>query len=79
MATLQVDNIFVDEEFNITCIIDWAFCFSMSLSILLTVPDLSQSQYEVDVSLLPAFENRFWCALQENTQHENIKTEMTLC
>ncbi len=59
----SVNNIFVDEEFNITCIIDWAFCFSIPLSILLTISGLPQSQYEVDVSLLPAFENGFWCAL----------------
>ena len=75
----SVDNIFVDEGFNITCIIDWAFCSSVPLSILLTAPDLPQSRYEVDVSLLPAFENGFRCALQENTQCENIETEMTLC
>ncbi len=36
----SVDNIFVDEGFNITCIIDWAFCSSMPLSILLTAPGL---------------------------------------
>ncbi len=36
----SVDNIFVDEGFNITCIIDWAFCSSIPLSILLTAPSL---------------------------------------
>ena len=75
----SVDNIFVDEDFNITCIIDWAFCSSVPLSMLLTAPGLPQSRYEVDVSLLPAFENGFRYALQENTQRENIETEMTLC
>ena len=75
----SVDNIFVDEGFNITCIIDWAFCSSVPLSILLTAPGLPQSRYEVDVSLLPAFENGFRFALQENTQCENIETEMILC
>ena len=74
----SVDNIFVDENFNITCIIDWAFCSSVPLSILLTAPGLPQSRYEVDVSLLPAFENGFRCALQENSQRENIETEMPL-
>ncbi len=75
----SVDNIFVDEGFNITCIIDWAFCSSVPLSILLTAPGLPQSRYEVDVSLLPAFENGFRYALQENTQRENIENEMALC
>ncbi len=78
-SDFSVDNIFVDEDFNITCIIDWAFCFSVPLSMLLIAPDLPQSRYEVDVSLLPAFENEFRYALQENTQRENIETEMTLC
>jgi len=75
----SVDNIFVDEGFNITCIIDWAFCSSVPLSILLTAPGLPQLRYEVDVSLLPAFENGFRYAVQENIQRENSETEMTLC
>ena len=75
----SVDNIFVDEDFNITCIIDWAFCSSVPLSILLTAPGLPQSRYEVDVSLLPAFENGFQHALRENTKHESIESEMVLC
>ena len=75
----SVDNIFVDEGSNITCIIDWAFCFSVPLFILLTVPSLPQSRYEVEMSFLPAFENGFQYALQENTQRENMETEMTLC
>ena len=74
----SVDNIFVDEGFNITCIIDWAFCSSVPLSVLLTAPGLPQSRDEVDVSLLPAFENGFRHALQKNTQRDNIETEMTL-
>ena len=78
-SDFSIDNIFVDEDFNITCIIDWAFYFSVSLSMLLIASDLLQSWYEVDVSLLPAFENEFRYALQENTQRENIETEMTLC
>ena len=75
---LSVDNIFVDKDFNITCIIDWAFCSSVPLSILLTAPGLPQSRYEVDVSLLPAFENGFRSALQENTPRENVENEIAL-
>ena len=74
----SVDNIFADEDFNITCIIDWAFCSSVPLSILLTAPGLPQSRYEVDVSLLPAFENGFRSALQETPSRENIEDEMAL-
>lgn len=75
---LSVDNIFVDEDFNITCIIDWAFCSSVPLSILLTAPGLPQSRYEVDVSLLTAFENGFRSALHENTPREQVETESAL-
>lgn len=39
----SVDNIFVNEDFNITYIIDWAFCSSVPLSILLTALCLPQS------------------------------------
>lgn len=74
----SVDNIFVDEDFNITCIIDWAFCSSVPLSILLTAPVLPQSRYEVDVSLLPAFENGFRSALQETTSRKDMENEMAL-
>ena len=74
----SVDNIFVNEDFNITYIIDWAFYSSIPLSILLTAPGLPQSRYKVDVSLLPAFKNGFRSALQETTSYENIEDKITL-
>ncbi len=49
----------------------------MPLSILLTAPALLQSRYEIDVLLLPGFEDRFRDAFQENTQREDIEIEMT--
>lgn len=78
-SDFSVDNIFVDEAFNITCIIDWAFCSSVPLSLLLTAPGLPQSRYEVDVSLLPGFENGFRYALQKSTHDGNVEIEMSLC
>lgn len=56
---LSVNNIFVDDNFNITCIIDWAFCSSVPLSVLLMPPGLPQSRNEVDPALLPAFQGGF--------------------
>jgi len=76
---LNVNNIFVDEEFNITCIIDWAFCSAVPLSMLLTAPGLPQSRYEVDASLLPMFENGFRCALEENQQRRGVDTGTARC
>jgi hypothetical protein len=37
---LSTQNIFVDDELNITCIIDWAFCSTVPYSQLLSTPDL---------------------------------------
>ena len=49
----------------------------MPLSILLTAPALPQSRYEIDVLLLPGFEEGFRYAFQENTQREDVEIEMT--
>ena len=78
-ADLSVNNIYVDEDFNITCIIDWAFCSAVPLSMLLTAPGLPQSRHEMDVSLSSAFENGFRCSLKENTRHQGFHTDSTLC
>lgn len=37
---LSTQNIFVDDELNITCIIDWAFCSTVPYSQLLCTPGL---------------------------------------
>ena len=50
----------------------------MPLSILLTALGLPQSRHEVDVSLLPGFENGFRSALQETTSCKNIEDEIAL-
>lgn len=76
---LNVNNIFVDEDLNITCIIDWAFCSAVPLSMLLTAPGLPQSRHEIDASLLAVFENGFRHALEENSQYQDIGTEKALC
>lgn len=62
-ADLSVNNIFVDRDCNITCIIDWAFCSSVPLSVLLTPPGLPQSRNELEPSLITAFEQGFKLAM----------------
>ena len=52
---LNANNIFVDKDFNITCIIDWAFCSSVPASVLLIAPGLPQTRDGVDPVLLPAY------------------------
>ncbi|EGD93150.1 protein kinase subdomain-containing protein [Trichophyton tonsurans CBS 112818] len=54
---LNVNNIFVDDDCRITCIIDWAFCSSVPLSVLLMAPGLPQSRDELEAPLIAAFED----------------------
>lgn len=68
---LSVNNIFVDKDFNITCIIDWAFCSSVPLSMLLTAPGLPQSKDELDQALLTPFEAGFREALVDYIPSSN--------
>jgi len=75
---LSVNNIYIDEDFNITCIIDWAFCSAVPLSMLLTAPGLPQSRHEVDASLFPTFEHGFRHALEKNTQRQGVGIESVL-
>ena len=77
-ADLNVNNIYVDEDFNITCIIDWAFCSAVPLSMLLMAPGLPQSRHEIDASLFTAFEGGFRSSLQKS-QSQGIPTESVLC
>ena len=76
---LSVNNIFVDEECNISCVIDWAFCSTVPLSTLLTAPGLPQSRYELDVPLSSMFELGFQHGLKENTAPHDIGTNPNLC
>lgn len=53
---LNVNNIFVDDNCNITCIIDWAFCSSVPLPVLFMTPGLPQSRDQLETPLISAFE-----------------------
>lgn len=75
---LSVNNIYIDEDFNITCIIDWAFCFAVPFFLLLMVLDLSQSRHEVNASLFSTFEHKFREAFEKNTQRQEVDIESVL-
>ncbi|PWY83899.1 hypothetical protein BO94DRAFT_599421 [Aspergillus sclerotioniger CBS 115572] len=45
---LSVNNIYVDDDYNITCIIDWAFASSIPESMLLAAPGLPQYRDEIE-------------------------------
>jgi hypothetical protein len=56
---LSTSNIFVDDDFNITCIIDWAFSSTVPISTLLMTPSLPHPKDEVDTTLVPSFRVSF--------------------
>ena len=74
-ADLNVNNIYVDKDLNITCIIDWAFCSAVPLSMLLMAPGLPQSRHELDASLFAAFEDGFQSSLQKSPEFQGTLTE----
>jgi hypothetical protein len=65
-ADLSVNNIYVDEDFNITCIIDWGFASSVPESILLAPPGLPQFRNEISQELYKSFNDGFISAIPES-------------
>ncbi|KAJ5799547.1 uncharacterized protein N7518_001615 [Penicillium psychrosexuale] len=45
---LSTSNIFVDDQYNITCIIDWAFATTVPLPLLLLPPGFPRSRHKLD-------------------------------
>lgn len=56
---LSVNNIFVDDDYNITCIIDWAFASYVPMAELLTTPGLPHPKDDTEPSLTAAFRAGF--------------------
>lgn len=67
-ADLSVNNIYVDDAYNITCIIDWAFASSVPESMLLSSPGLPQPRYELSPDLHIPFINGFIAAMPESSE-----------
>jgi len=66
---LSLSNIFVDDDCNITCVIDWAFTTSVPFAALLMTPGLPHPRDGMTSSLTTAFRNGF-----EEDQHSCSKT-----
>lgn len=58
-SDLSVNNIFIDDQFRIICLIDWGFCSTVPLPVLLTVPGLPQARDRLEESHISAFEEGF--------------------
>lgn len=70
---LSVNNIFVDEDCNITCLIDWAFTSSIPEAMLLTMPGFPQYRDELSPELQMPFIDGFIAAIPELTDHKSIQ------
>ncbi|KAJ5373057.1 Aminoglycoside phosphotransferase [Penicillium concentricum] len=67
---LSVNDIFVDDDFNITSIIDWSFCSSVPLAILLAPPGLPQSRDSLSKDLIKVFREGYKEASRPNCDKE---------
>ncbi|KAF5675154.1 RNase H domain-containing protein [Fusarium denticulatum] len=56
---LHLGNIFIDEDFNITCIIDWSSASASPIAELLSTPGLNGSLSPPKPSLITAFRSGF--------------------
>lgn len=52
---LSMSNIFIDDAFNITCIIDWTSCFTVPLPTLLITPSFPHPRDDVDADMTSIF------------------------
>ncbi|KAE8352423.1 kinase-like domain-containing protein [Aspergillus coremiiformis] len=68
---LSVNNIYVDDNYNITCIIDWAFTSSIPESMLLTTPGLPQYRDEISSELHIPFIDGFFAAMPKSTDERS--------
>ncbi|KAJ6143544.1 Aminoglycoside phosphotransferase [Penicillium samsonianum] len=71
-ADLSVNNIYVDDDYNITCIIDWAFTSSVPESMLLVTPGLPQYRDELSLEFHTPFIDGFIAAMPTSMEEELI-------
>ncbi|OJD28218.1 hypothetical protein ACJ73_00375 [Blastomyces percursus] len=76
---LSASNIFVDDDYNITCIIDWAFSSSVPIAMLLATPGLPHPRDEIEPALDSAFRAsvaKYFMREKKVTLHQTV-WEMT--
>lgn len=72
---LSVNNIYVDNEHNVTCIIDWQFCSSVPEGMVSIPPGLPQSRHELHGDLVGFFRDGF----AQNQRIELMTIPMARC
>lgn len=56
---LRTGNIFVDDDFNVTCVIDWTFTSTVPVTTLLATPSFPNPRDHHDITLDTAFQECF--------------------
>lgn len=72
-ADLSVNNIYVDDDYNITCIIDWAFASSIPESLLLAAPGLPQYRDELSPELRGSFIDGFINSIPGSIDESSVR------
>ncbi|KAJ0426701.1 RNase H domain-containing protein [Aspergillus carlsbadensis] len=72
-ADLSANNIYVDDEYNITCIIDRAFASSIPEFMLLAPPGLPQFGDEISPDLFKSFANGFMAAIPDSLEKKSAR------
>lgn len=76
---LSVNNIFIDDQYRITCLIDWGFCSTVPLPVLLTAPGLPQARDKLEEPLISAFEEGLRLAAFDVLQDGDLQEYYGLC
>ncbi|KAJ5436510.1 Aminoglycoside phosphotransferase [Penicillium cf. griseofulvum] len=69
---LTTNNIFVDDQYNITCIIDWAFATTVPIPLLLSPPGFPQSRHKLDERFCLSFRDGFQVAAALNAANPPV-------
>lgn len=72
-------NIFIDDQYQITCLIDWGFASAVSLCVLLTPPGLPQARDGLEDSLVSVFADGLRAAAFNAPHDENLQEYQQLC
>lgn len=76
---LSVNNIFIDDQCHITCVIDWAFSSTVPLPVLLAAPGLPQTRDRLEKPLVCVFEDGFRIAALNAPYDEDLQEYQYLC
>ncbi|KAJ5185394.1 Aminoglycoside phosphotransferase [Penicillium cf. griseofulvum] len=69
---LTTNNIFVDDQYSITCIIDWAFATTVPIPLLLSPPGFPQSRHKLDERFCLSFRDGFQVAAALNAANPPV-------